>query len=219
MPAPSYTALIADVVGSRQFDPDARALLQEDLQAFLLTINEGFAPSIAAQFVITTGDEFQGLLQDGSILPDILWAARMELPDARVRFGFGHGAIHTALLPQAIGMDGPAFHQARAAIETAAREGWTGGVFRGFGDDADRILDGIAHLLERHVMNLTAKQRLLADLLRNGHDQTAVAEQLRVTRQAVSKQVQSLGWKVLSSGEDALRAALTLFGSRDAALG
>jgi hypothetical protein len=212
---PSYIAAIADVVGSRQFDPDGRALLQEDIQAFLLTINEGFSPSIAAQFVITTGDEFQGLLRDASILPDLLWAARMELPEARVRFGVGYGAIHTPLLPQAIGMDGPAFHAARAAILMAKKDGWTGGVFQGFGDDGDRILNGIAHLLERQVTKLTPRQRQLADLLRNGLDQTEVAEQLGVTRQAVSKQVQSLGWRVLSSGEDGLRAALTRFGRHE----
>jgi DNA-binding NarL/FixJ family response regulator len=59
------------------------------------------------------------------------------------------------------------------------------------------------------VTKLTPKQRQLLGLLRDGLDQTAIADQLRVTKQAVSKQVQSLGWKVFSSGEDGLRAALT----------
>ena len=121
---PAYIAVIADVVGSRGLDPDSRSLLQEELQEFLLTVNEGYADSIAAAFVITTGDEFQGLLKDASMVPDLLWAAKTQVKRTGIRFGIGYGTLHTALLAEAVGMDGPAFHNAREAIVVAKKEGW-----------------------------------------------------------------------------------------------
>jgi hypothetical protein len=206
-----YLAVITDVVRSRQLAPTARARLQEELRALLATLNLGFAEALAAEFVITTGDEFQGLLRDGAVIPDLVWALRTQLQGARTRVGIGYGTLHTELLPQAIGMDGPVFHAARDAIVLARKEGWEGGVFRGFGDPGDRILNGIAHLLERHTGRMTPRQRELADQLRNGVDQTRLAEQLHITRQGVNKQIHSLGWKAFAAGEEAFRMAITHF--------
>jgi hypothetical protein len=208
---PTYLAVIADVVRSRELAPPARARLQEQLREFLATLNQGFAEALAAEFVITTGDEFQGLLKDGAVIPDLVWALRTQLPGVRIRLGVGYGRLHTELLPQAIGMDGPVFHAAREAIVRARKEGWDGGVFRGFGDPGDGILNGIAHLLERQVSRMTPRQRALADQLRNGVDQTRLSEQLRVTRQAVNKQIHSLGWKSFAAGEEAFRMAIAHF--------
>jgi DNA-binding NarL/FixJ family response regulator len=78
-------------------------------------------------------------------------------------------------------------------------------------------LNGLAHLLERQATSMTARQHEIADLLRNGLEQTEVAERLGITRQAVSKQAQSLGWKALSAGENALRVALGRFQAESAA--
>lgn len=208
---PAYTAVIADVVASRELAPRLRALLQADLRHFLLTLNQGYAGAIAAGFVITTGDEFQGLLHDPSILPDLVWAARIHLARARLRFGIGYGALHTALLPEAIGMDGPAFHHARDAITVARKKNWHGGVFRGFGPSQDAILDGLARLLERQADQMTDKQREVGDLLRDGLEQAEIATRLKVTRQAVSNHARAMGWDAFQAGESGLRAALAWF--------
>src|SRR6185503_4342728 len=129
-----YVAVIADVVGSRQLDPGSRSLLQEEIGEFL-----------------ATGDEFQGLLRDGSAVPDLLWAAKTYLTRARIRIGVGFGELHTPLLADAVGMDGPAFHAAREAILAAKDDESHWGVFRGFGPEGNTILDGLARLLERQV--------------------------------------------------------------------
>lgn len=206
-----YVAVIGDVVESRTLSPSARTSLQEDLQDFLVTLNEGYKNLIVSEFVITTGDEFQGLLNHASIVPDLVWATDTRLGGARIRYGIGYGELHTPLQPMAIGMDGPVFHKAREAITRARKQGWRGGVFRGFGKSEDRILNGLARLLERHFERMTVKQRQVADLIRDGFEQSEIAEQLNVTRQAVSDHIRSMGWEAFNEGEEALRFALRYF--------
>lgn len=203
-----YVAVIGDVVESRTLPAGIRAGLQEDLEEFLVTLNEGFSYAIQSEFVITTGDEFQGLLSDATILPDILWASDAHLERARVRYGIGYGELFTPLQPVAIGMDGPAFHHAREAITSARKQGWRGGVFAGFGEWQDQVLNGLARLLERHSERLTAKQREVAGMVRDGLEQTEIAERLGVTRQAVSDHVRAMGWEAFAEGEQALTLAL-----------
>lgn len=204
-----YVAVIGDIVRSRGLPPRARADVQQDLADLLATFNAGFADAIAASFLITTGDEFQGLLSDATVIADLLWAARLHLDGVTLRYGFGHGPLHTPLKPEAIGMDGPAFHHARTAILAAKKEGWHSGVFEGFGDREDIILNGIARLLGRHLDGMTTRQLRVADLTRDGLDQSQIADRLGVTRQAVSDHLRAMAWPAFAAGERALRAALT----------
>ena len=59
MYAKRYVAIIGDIIGSRQL-PD-RAQIQLRLEKFLSHINVRFSKFVVAKFVITIGDEFQGL--------------------------------------------------------------------------------------------------------------------------------------------------------------
>lgn len=206
--AARYVAVIGDVVESRTLPAGTRARLQEDLEDFLVTLNHGYADAIQSEFVITTGDEFQGLLNDPSIVPEILWVSDANLERAHVRHGIGYGELYTPLQSVAIGMDGPAFHHAREAITSARKRGWRGGVFAGFGAWQDRVLNGLARLLERHSERLTAKQREVAGMVRDGLEQTEIAERLGVTRQAISDHIRAMGWEAFAEGEEALRLAL-----------
>lgn len=206
--ATRYVAVIGDVVESRALPAGKRAQLQEELQDFLTTLNQGYSDAVQAEFVISTGDEFQGLLKDPSIVPDIVWATDLHLERARVRYGIGYGELYTPLQPVSIGMDGPVFHRAREAIESARKRGWRGGVFAGFGEWQDRVLNGLARLLERQAEKLTAKQREVADLARDRLEQGEIAERLGVTRQAISDHIRAMGWEAYAQGEEALRLAL-----------
>jgi hypothetical protein len=206
--SPLYVAFIADVVASRRIAGTARRTLQKRIGDTLDAVNQRFAGAIAAGFVITIGDEFQGLLRSPEVIPDLLRLLERELPDIQLRVGFGRGTLDTELRDTALGMDGPVWHRAREAIETAKAKDHLGGVFAGFRDDDDLTLNGLARLLYLVRSRLTAKQRLILDELLAGHTQMEVARRRRVSKQVVSKQAGVAGFEAYREGDEALRALL-----------
>ena len=111
-----YCAIIGDIVDSKKIKN--RAEIQTKLENVLLAINKKYEIDIAANFVITLGDEFQGLLKLPKNLTRIIEQIKMELYPIKLRFGAGIGEIYTEINPKiAIGADGPAYHNAREAIE------------------------------------------------------------------------------------------------------
>jgi hypothetical protein len=110
-----YYAVIGDVIRSKE-SPDRRAL-QSDLEAVLAEVNKHYAHTVASRFVVTLGDEFQGLLNSAWPLLEIIDRIKFSIAPAKVRFGIGIGEIETEINPQAsIGADGSAFWKAREAI-------------------------------------------------------------------------------------------------------
>ncbi|MFQ7326650.1 MAG: SatD family protein [Streptococcus xiaochunlingii] len=110
-----YLALIADVIDSKMVQE--RFDLQKQLEKTLQTMNELFGEFIASNFTLTLGDEFQGLLKVDAPVFQIIDTLRSELTPTQLRFGIGLGEIVTDIDPlQSIGADGPAYWNARAAI-------------------------------------------------------------------------------------------------------
>jgi DNA-binding NarL/FixJ family response regulator len=81
-------------------------------------------------------------------------------------------------------------------------------VFAGFGEWQDQVLNGLARLLEGQTERLTARQLAVANLLRDGLEQAQIAQELGVTRQAISEHARAIGWEALAQGEAALTLAL-----------
>lgn len=205
--AKPYVAFIADIVGSRAITGARRRELQRRLEASLAAINRDFAADIAASFLVTIGDEFQGLLRTAAIIPQVLRRLEAELTDVTFRAGFGYGRIETELRPSAIGMDGPVWHAARAAIEEAKQGERLGGVFRGFGED-DLLHDGFARALHQLRSRLTDKQRALLNALLGNETQKAIAQSAGVSKQSVSKQSRAAGVEPYREVELAWRSLL-----------
>ena len=167
-------------------------------------LNKKYNQYILSKFVITLGDEFQGLLRSAAPIPDLLWDLDCRFSDRRLRVGLGFGLLDTPLQKEAVNIDGPALHFARAAIEIAAEERSYGGVFLGF-VDMDPVMNGIARILSFHRSRLTAQQLKIAELLRQGLSQSEAARDLEITQQAVSKQVIAFGWWPYTEAESAWR--------------
>jgi DNA-binding CsgD family transcriptional regulator len=205
-----YIAIIGDMVNSRDFTRAQRARIQIRFTGLVEKFNHRFQSSLRSQFVVTLGDEFQGLMKDPSVITDIIWdlEQRRELPQFRVGIGFGQ--IDTKIPDKAINLDGPAFHNARAAIELAKAQGLLGGVFLGFGDKIDVIANGTARLLRFQVDRCTDKQLEIMGYLRKGATQIEIASKLRIKPQAVSQHKEAAGWEAFKAGEEALRQSLCL---------
>lgn len=112
----SFIAIIGDIKDSKELEN--RREVQQKLNHVLETVNEIYCEDIASNFIITLGDEFQGLLRVcGDVLGIIKYIQR-ELYPVKLRFGVGFGKIHTAIFRYAaIGADGPAYYAARKMIE------------------------------------------------------------------------------------------------------
>ncbi len=148
-------ALIGDMVGSRELPRSRRPKIQERFKEFIQYLNKRFAKDILSRFVITLGDEFQGLLSSAAPIPDLMWDIEHRFSDRDLRVGVGFGVLYTPIPKEAINVDGPA---------------------------------------------------LFAELMRKGLTHMEAANQLKISRQAITKQVRSMGWGAYTEAELAWRA-------------
>ena len=112
----SFVAVIGDIKDSRHLS--CRKEVQTGLQEILDGINKKYEKEITSKFLITLGDEFQGLLRTGEGVLNIINEIRMQMYPVRLRFGIGFGQITTDIREEmALGADGPAYHRAREAVE------------------------------------------------------------------------------------------------------
>jgi hypothetical protein len=107
-------------------------------------------------------------------------------------------------------MDGPAFHNARKAIELSRKRRFKGGVFVGFGED-NPVLNGFARILRYVREGFTERQLDTAALLRRGIRQIDVANRLGVTRQMVNLRVKGSGWDAYAEAENGWRSVLAKY--------
>ncbi len=199
----NYIAVIGDVVGSRSAGD--RSDLQDRLGGGLRDVNTTFDNHIAAEFVLTVGDEFQGLLSAADGLDLILATLRMHAFPAELRFVLGVGALETALRSQAIGMDGRCFHNAREAIERAV-ERRTPVEVQADGPEAPFEIYSLLYGVIRS--RWTTRQREVVDLSASGLEGREVAEYLSITPSAVSQHLRAAGAKKLRSATREWRAQI-----------
>lgn len=203
----NYIAVVGDVVGSRQVAE--RGELQSRLLLALGEVNDGHADVVASRFVITLGDEFQGLLLGAEGLQRILARLRAGAFPEELRFGLGLGRLDTPLQPQALGMDGPSFHHARAAVERAERLNTPVEVEAGWPVQAFAIYAALYGHLRRRW---TPRQREVADLAMSGLEGVEIASRLSISPSAVSQHLRAAGWPALEQATqewvEAVRAAL-----------
>jgi hypothetical protein len=213
-PTGPYVGVIADMVASRELSPPDRSRVQERFTELIETLNDQYSGKLAAKFVITLGDEFQGLLNDPEVIPQFVWLLEQRFTVRKLRVGFGYGQIHTALREYAINVDGPALHNARFSIEAAKRGSLNGGVFTGFGATLDPALNGFARALEHQRATWPRRQRQVVERLNTGLKGIEVAEELGITKQAVSRYAALAGWEAYVEAQRGWSVLLRSVGER-----
>lgn len=191
-------------MGSRELPRRERPKIQERFKELIQYLNKRYTKEILSRFVITLGDEFQGLLLSATPIPDLMWDIEHRFSDRDLRVGVGFGVLYTPMQKEAINVDGPALYNARTAIENARSKRFLGGVFVGFGE-IDQVMNGMARILSFHRSTLTEQQLRIAELMRKGFTQMEAADQLKISRQAINKQVRSIGWGAYLEAELAWR--------------
>lgn len=111
-----YMAIIGDIKESKKIEK--RSIMQKKLNKILGEVNELYDSDISAKFIITLGDEFQGLLNKGEHILDMIQYIQKKMYPVKIRFGIGIGEISTEIYHEAaIGADGPAYYAAREVLE------------------------------------------------------------------------------------------------------
>jgi DNA-binding CsgD family transcriptional regulator len=192
--AQTYLAIIGDVVGSKEVED--RRNLQQRLRVVVDRANRLFTKTIAAGFVLTIGDEFQGLMSGVDGVDKLLADIRASVYPIELRFGLGIGGLETPLEMVALGMDGPCFHRARSAIERAATRETLVEVEAAQALPAFHIYSLLyAGLRERW----TSRQKQVFDLSMSGVAGKSIALRLGVTASAVSQHLRAAEAERISS--------------------
>ena len=211
-----YLALIADVIDSKMVQE--RFDLQKQLEKTLQTMNELFGEFIASNFTLTLGDEFQGLLKVDAPVFQIIDTLRSELTPTQLRFGIGLGEIVTDIDPlQSIGADGPAYWNARAAINLVHQKNDYGNTqiyFSSGKENQDFFVNALIASGEAIRSGWRGSQEeILLDLLKRcvyseNFSQQDLAQSLEINPSALSKRLKSSSIRVYLRGRAAALASI-----------
>lgn len=207
-----YLVLIADVVGSRHLSSSARAAFQRRLKAELDALNKA-RRGLASLYTLTLGDEFQVVLREPAGIFADAFSLLARLAPVRLRFALAAGEIVTPINPtQAIGMDGPAFHRARALLERLKADGRLFGV-QTSGDEPEPLTTAILNVLSSQVEGWKPTRLTLFAALLRGATVAELAETAGITPRAVNKNIRAAEldeWQtVLQNIEHSLTTELT----------
>lgn len=211
-----YIAIIGDIKGSKAIKN--RKEVQENLAMVLNEINDHYSDDIASRFMITLGDEFQGLLLNGTSVMNIISRIEGRLDPVKLRFGIGVGEITTKINPyMAIGADGPGYHKARAAIEylkeNEKRKQSSVSDIRleveGENQEPQMFINTIFGLMAALKASWTNRQReIIQDMLEHRDNQTETAIRLNIKQPTVSKVLVTGNYYAYEEAFDTVEKAL-----------
>lgn len=182
--------LIADIVSSRQIKDRDR--IQRNLKELFKKINLS-SPSILSPVTITLGDEFQCVYSSGDEIFNHIWKILETAYPEKIRFSYGIGEITTRInKQQAIGMDGPAFYEAREGLIQLKEDEQLFNVRVKDNQEINvNLLRNILYLLSFHINSWKKNRFNIMSSLAEGRDIKTIAKKLKITEQAVYKNITS----------------------------
>ncbi|NLJ59106.1 MAG: hypothetical protein GX339_09715 [Tissierellia bacterium] len=211
-----YIAVIGDIRDSKKIKQ--RSEVQRKLKSILEEINEKYYGDIVSKFMITLGDEFQGLLCKGSNTMDIILEIERKMYPVKIRFGVGIGAITTDINKEMpIGADGPGYYNARKAIDfmkdnEKKKQTNTADIrieVEGDNQGTTIMINTILSLLTVIKDSWTDRQReIIWDMLEHQDKQVDVAERFNIKQPAVQKSLSKGSYYAYKDALDTISRAL-----------
>lgn len=212
-----YVAIIGDIVQSKKIQD--RNQSQKNLKSILDDINLCYSDDIASKFMITIGDEFQGLLKYGKNTIEIIRKIEIKMHPVEIRFGVGIGEITTDINREMpLGTDGPAYYNARKSIENLKNvekknRMLESNIMITSADDnppVDLLINSILSLCTTIKSKWTDRQREIAiDSILNGDNQVKAAERLGIKQSSVQKGLSNAGYYSYKSAMETVSKALS----------
>lgn len=211
-----YIAIIGDMIGSKKIVD--RNEVQIKLRNQLSAINEKYRDDIASKFMITLGDEFQGLLKCGRNAMNIISEIELAMLPVKLRFGIGIGMMDTEINAEIpLGADGPAYHKARKMInelknkEKHYKENHSNIMIASESDEhIDILLNSILSLSSTLKSKWTKRQtEIINCYLNSGSNQYKTAEKLSITQSSVNKALVNSSFYSYKKALDTVSMALS----------
>ena len=190
-----YVAIIGDIKESKKINN--RNEIQKKLIQVLEEINLKYDTDISSKFIITLGDEFQGLLCNGANTLRIISEIERKMYPIKIRFGVGVGTITTEVNKEmSLGADGPGYYKARNAIEYLKdneKKNQTNTADIRFEVESENqsttiMINTILSLLTAIKDLWSDRQReIIWDMLEHQDSQVDVAKRLKIKQPAVQK--------------------------------
>lgn len=178
--------LIGDIVSSKKINN--RKEIQKKLQSLFKSFNKN-NKNIISPFTITLGDEFQAVFSKADNVFKYLWEILYSIHPVKVRFSFGIGKITTSInTAQAIGMDGPAFYNAREGLSELKQGSF---LFNIIHDDKDKVMFArqVLFLLSHLSSGWKEKRFKILSLLYDDLSAYQIAKKIKMSDKAVYKNI------------------------------
>lgn len=202
-----FYVLLGDVIQSRQIDN--RDDFQKIIEKTCKNINTMYAEGIYADFKILKGiDEIGGVLSSMSNIYKIITKILDDIYPNTIRFALVFDYIDTALETRNITkMDGVAFHKASEMIKELKMSKL---MFDMSVEDEmlDMSITGQINLIFLIKKNWSATQYNTVREYEKIKKQSEVAKKLRITQQAVSKNLKRSMWKEIRTFEEKINFIL-----------
>lgn len=214
----NYLAIIGDIIQSKQIDD--RAKLQEKIQTVFGHIDSKYSDIIQSKFTLTLGDEFQALLKPSKEIFELLEELEYLIP-VPFRYGLGYGILNTDFDKDvSIGADGPAYWNAREAIEKIHDHNWSGKT-NGYIVTKDDVFDQtfnnfilLSDTLKNDWTNLqkeTFHALLEEGIYSNEFSQKKFADSLGITPSSLSKRLNNGNIKIYLHTRNTMGHLLEVF--------
>jgi hypothetical protein len=185
--------LIGDIVNSKSISQ--RAKIQSQLSSIFNKINDD--KLLLSPYTITLGDEFQAVYNKADRVFNHIWQISLAIYPLKIRFSIGVGEITTKInRKQAIGMDGPAFYNARNGLNELKESGF---LFMINSDElASKEIIKQSLFLISHLTAGWKKSRLdILVLLNKNFNIGEIARKLKITDKAVYKNIDAGALKII----------------------
>lgn len=196
-----HIALIGDIINSKKIDD--RFSIQTKMETVLSEINNDYKDDIDSNFMITLGDEFQGLLRSPSNITSIIEIIEREMYPVKLRFGIGIGNIDTNIIRETpFGMDGPAYHNARKMlqhIKASEKKRMVSKTDIMIEIDEAPEYSKLINTIFSLTYNIKKKWKepqviTINEYIHSGHNQEEAAAKLGITQSAVYKRLDSANY-------------------------
>ncbi|GAA4062892.1 SatD family protein [Amphibacillus indicireducens] len=216
----NYVAIIGDISGSRQLND--RQEIQQKLKRLLSDINDRYKNDLSAQFTITLGDEFQGLLHNRNNIFTIITEIELILSPVEMRFGIGIGEITTDIqFEYSAEVDGPAYHRARKMIDQIEKlqsqysKQKTNMMIDSGNEYLDQLLNSTLSLCTVLKSRWTARQKeIIYTYLNHNENQYKAAEYLEISQPSVNQVLNKSNFYSYKAAIDTVNSFLSNLGSR-----